>query len=62
MKKSISVRAVIAASVIAAMIAGSECDNGKCGHRAADTRPLRQASKITASASSPSGNGDVSLA
>jgi hypothetical protein len=38
---------VIAASVIAAMIAGSGCDNSKCVHRAADTRRLRQASKIS---------------
>jgi hypothetical protein len=37
---------VIAASAIAAMVAGSECDNSKYEPRAADTRPLRQASKI----------------
>jgi hypothetical protein len=53
---------VIAASAIAVTVAGSECDNSKCGHRAADTKPLRQARKITASASSPIGNGDAILA
>jgi hypothetical protein len=53
---------VIAASAIAVTVAGSECDDSKCGHRGADTKPLRQASKITVSASSPIGNADVSAA
>jgi hypothetical protein len=53
---------VIGANVIAAMAAGSECGNSNCGHLAADTRPPRQAGTITASASNPTGNADVSLA
>jgi hypothetical protein len=53
---------VIEANAIAATAAGSEYGNSNCGHLDADTGPPRQAGKITASASSPIGNVDVSLA
>jgi hypothetical protein len=36
--------------------------NSKCGNPVADTKPRRQASKITAGASSPIGYDDVDLA
>jgi hypothetical protein len=53
---------VIEANAIAAAAAGSEYGNSNCGHLATDTRPPRQAGKITASASNPIGNADVSPA
>jgi hypothetical protein len=52
---------VIEANAIAVMAAGSECGSCKCGHLATDTRPPQQADRVTASASNPIGNADVSL-
>jgi hypothetical protein len=52
---------VIEANAIAAMPAGSECGSSNCGHLAAGTRHPQQADRITASASNPIDNADVSL-
>jgi hypothetical protein len=57
---STSVRVASAASAIVVTIVGSKRGNINCGQRAVDTKPLRLAGGITASASSPTGTGDIS--
>jgi hypothetical protein len=57
-----SVRVAIEANAIAVTAAESEHANSNCVHRADDIRPRRRVGTITASASNPTGDADVSPA